>query len=96
MQTIVYVDGFNLYYGCIRGTPFKWLNIGALAALLLPKNDIVGIKYFTARITARPGDPDQPVRQDTYLRALRTVPNLSIHFGHFLSHNVWMPETTSS
>jgi type I restriction enzyme M protein len=27
MRTFVYVDGFNLYYGAVRGTPFKWLNL---------------------------------------------------------------------
>lgn len=36
-------------------------------------------------------DPEQPIRQQTYLRALRTLPNLSIHLGHFLSHWVKMP-----
>jgi len=24
---MVYIDGFNLYYGALRGGPFKWLNI---------------------------------------------------------------------
>lgn len=27
-RTIVYVDGFNLYYGAVRGTTHKWLDIG--------------------------------------------------------------------
>ena len=26
MKTIVYVDGLNLYYAALRGTPFKWLD----------------------------------------------------------------------
>lgn len=26
----VYVDGFNLYYGCLQGTPYRWLNVVAL------------------------------------------------------------------
>ena len=30
-------------------------------------------------------------RQQTYIRALETIPNLTVHFGHFLSHNVRMP-----
>ena len=58
---------------------------------MLPKNQIIKIKYFTARVGARPGDPDQPVRQQTYFRALRTIPSLEIHFGHFLSHARWKP-----
>lgn len=91
MKTIVYVDGFNLYYGAVKGTPYKWLDILALCKFLLPKNQIIQIKYFTALVTARPNDPDQPNRQQLYLRALRTIPNLEIIYGHFLEHVITMP-----
>jgi len=91
MKTIVYVDGFNLYYGAVKRTSFKWLDIQALCNFLLPKNQIIGIKYFTALVTARPNDPDQPNRQQLYLRALRTIPNLDIIYGHFLEHVISMP-----
>lgn len=40
MRTNVYVDGFNLYYGAVRKTPYRWLNLDALFKLLLPKNTI--------------------------------------------------------
>ncbi len=30
-----------------------------------------------------------------YLRALGTLPNLFLHYGHFLTHNVWMPDASS-
>jgi hypothetical protein len=49
------------------------------------------IKYFTARVKGRPGKVQSPQRQQTYLRALATVPNVSTHFGHFLKHKVRMP-----
>lgn len=92
MKTMVYVDAFNLYYGAVKDTPYKWLDISALCrAMLVPENLIVGIKYFTAKVQPRPGDPGQPTRQQTYLRALRTIPNLQIVYGHYLSHVVWMP-----
>lgn len=91
MATTVYIDGFNLYYGALRGTPYKWLDLEALCRRLLPKDDINRIRYFTARITARPDDPQQAQRQETYLRALRTLPLVSIHYGHFLTHVVRMP-----
>ena len=91
MKTFVYVDGFNLYYGAVKGTPYKWLNIFRLCQLLLPKNQILKIKYFTALVTARPGDPDQPTRQQIYLRALRTISGLEIIYGHFLEHPVMIP-----
>jgi uncharacterized LabA/DUF88 family protein len=91
MKTIVYIDGFNLYYGAVKGTPYKWLNILTLCQLLLPKNQIVKIKYFTALVTARPSDPDQPNRQQLFLLALQTIPGLEIIYGHFLSHEVMVP-----
>jgi uncharacterized LabA/DUF88 family protein len=91
MKTIVYVDSFNLYYGAVKGTPYKWLDILKLCQFLLLKNQIVKIKYSTALVTARPSDPDQPNRQLLYLRALRTIPGLEIIYGHFLEHEIMMP-----
>lgn len=91
MKTIVYVDAFNLYYGSLRGTPYKWLDLDTLCRVLLPRNEVIEIKYFTARVKSRPSDPSQHRRQATYLRALATLPHCSVHFGHFLSHNVSMP-----
>jgi uncharacterized LabA/DUF88 family protein len=91
-RVIVYVDGFNVYYG-IRRTSYKWLDLGALSRTLLSEDEVVHIRYFTARVRGRPDDPESPVRQNVYLRALRTIPNLSIHFGHFLKHDKWLPLT---
>ncbi|HIE37805.1 MAG TPA: NYN domain-containing protein [Anaerolineae bacterium] len=91
MKANIYVDGFNLYYGAVKGTPYRWLNIAAMCRLLLPRDQINQIKYFTALVSPRPGDPGQPARQRTYLRALRTIPNLTIILGRFLTHDVMMP-----
>jgi uncharacterized LabA/DUF88 family protein len=91
IPSFVYVDGFNLYYGAVKGTPYKWLDISKMCQLLLPKNQVLKIKYFTAMVHPRPNDPDQPLRQQMYLRALKTIPNLEIIFGHFLTHVVSMP-----
>ncbi len=55
IRTIVYVDGFNLYYGAVKDTPYKWLDLGKMCKFLLPPNDIQRLKYFTARVTARAG-----------------------------------------
>lgn len=84
IRTNIYVDGFNLYYRALRGTPHRWLDLGRLADLLLPRHTTGRIRYFTALVTSRPGDPTQGQRQQAYLRALQTVPNLTIHYGHFL------------
>lgn len=83
MQTNVYVDGFNLYYGCLKGSPYRWLDLWALCKRLLPKDRIGRIRYFTATVDARPHDPQQPVRQQAYIRALKTIPCLSVHYGSF-------------
>ena len=93
MKTNIYIDGFNLYYGCIKDTPYHWLDLAQMCRLLLPKDDIQRIKYFTALVTARPNDPDKPPRQRAYLRALQTIPNLEIILGSFLSHEVLMPRS---
>jgi NYN domain len=82
-RTIVYVDGFNLYYGCLKDTAERWLDVGALCSRLLTHVEIIGIKYFTARVKPRDGNPGQAQRQQAYLRALATVPNLTIHLGVF-------------
>jgi NYN domain len=87
----VYVDGFNLYYGAVKGTQYKWLDIAALSRLLLPSDAINRIRYVTARIQSDPRDPDKPTRQQLYLRALGTIPNLTIHFGHYLESRPRMP-----
>lgn len=90
MRTHIYVDGFNLYYRALKGTPFKWLDLRRLfQTVLRPHHRIERIKYFTARVTGTPDDRSQPQRQDVYLRALQhQIPELEIYFGHFLSHPV--------
>lgn len=91
MKTNCYIDGFNFYYGAVRGTPYKWLDFSALFRQIFPKHTIGRIRYFTAHVEARPTDPQQPRRQQMYLRALGTLPNLSIHYGHFLTKPYQMP-----
>ena len=91
MSTAVYIDGFNLYYGCLRKNPgCRWLDLDALCQKLLPGQDIQLIRYFTARVNGTV-DVGAPGRQDIYLRALRTIPHLEIHYGQFTTHPVWLP-----
>jgi len=79
MATNVYVDASISYYGSLKGTPYRRLDLGAFCAHLLPKDRINRIRYFTATVSARPDNPDAPQRQQVYLRALETIPGLSIH-----------------
>ena len=87
----MYIDGFNFFHGAVKGTQYKWLDIMALCQGMLPRDQIVKIRYFTSRTSARPGDPQQPVRQETYLRALATLPLVEIHYGHFVTRPVRLP-----
>lgn len=94
MITNIYVDGFNLYYGCLKGGSNKWLNLEALFDSLLPRNKVQTIHYCTALVEARASDPDLPVRQAAYLRALATLPRVQVHLGTFLSSCVRAPVVT--
>ena len=93
MRTFVYVDGFNLYYGALKGTPFRWLDLVALLEKVLqPHHDILKVKYFTAGVSGTSADQSKPQRQDVYLRALRRYrPEVEVYFGHFLRHRVRAP-----
>jgi hypothetical protein len=93
-RTNVYVDGFNLYYGALKGTPYKWLDVATLCQRLLPAARIQRIRYFTALVHDRAHDPGESTRQQAYLRALETIPNLTIHLGTFRQHAVRMPLAT--
>jgi len=87
LRTRVYVDGYNFYYGCLKGSRHKWLNLHSLFAdLILPSirhdgSDGVpvrhqllplALKYFTATIVERAAKADDSVSsQDTYHTALK-------------------------
>ena len=71
--------------GASRTRPYRWLDLGTLCRRLLRGHTITRIRYFTALVGPRPGDPDKRFRQQTYIRALETTPGLSVHYGHFLS-----------
>lgn len=90
MRTSIYVDGFNLYFGALKRTNFKWLDIMSLCSnLLQPHNKIDSIKYFTAHVSGTAHDPHKPIHQQLYLRALKhTTPETEIILGQFTTHKV--------
>ncbi len=76
MRTVVYVDGYNLYYGLLRGTKLKWLDLVALFdGLVLDRAaELVEVRYYTAPVLERMcDDPESPRRQRQYLQALRRM-----------------------
>jgi|AMWB02.1.fsa_nt_gi uncharacterized LabA/DUF88 family protein len=92
MRTAIYIDGFNFYYGAVKNTPYKWLDFKHLfIRLLSAESDIIAIKYFTAIVTGKI-DPDQPVRQKTFIRALKTyIPEIEVIYGTFTTHTITQP-----
>jgi len=92
-----YVDGFNLYYG-LRDSSLRrylWLDVQAMAQrVVLPHQQVVFTKYFTARVSGgKPTDSTafrqrlqkKRKRQATYLEALEIhCSELEIFEGHFL------------
>lgn len=85
MRTTYYVDGFNLYH--LRLKPnrrFRWLNLKALADQLSPHPNVVtAVNFYTARVSKKI-DAQAPARQQVYLRALSTIPEIHVHYGRFL------------
>lgn len=90
----VYIDGFNLYHGCFddpTGTraswrQYRWLDLAAYCAAAFPRYQINRIRYFTALVNPTPANPDCRTRQLEYLRALETLPNLTVHRGRFATN----------
>jgi NYN domain len=90
-KTIVYIDGFNLYPGCVRGTRYRWLGLFKFAQACLPDNEVVAVKYFTAIVNPGSNDSAKKDRQLGYLRALKTNSRISVFYGAFQSHEVTRP-----
>jgi hypothetical protein len=91
VRTVVYIDGFNLYYRALKGSHHKWLNLAALCEAALPQNcNIVAVNFYTARVSGI-RNPSSPKDQNTYLKALATLPSVQVHFGNFQANKAWMP-----
>jgi hypothetical protein len=72
MKTIVYVDGYNLYYGMLRKSSYKWLDLYSLFQhhVLSPDAEVVDVRYYTAPLITRIcDDPESPTRHRKYLQA---------------------------
>ena len=78
-RTIVYVDGFNFYYGVVKNTGYKWLDFERYFTCLRANDDIRKIKYFTALVEAGA----HRVRQEALLNALQTRPLIETILGRF-------------
>jgi uncharacterized LabA/DUF88 family protein len=76
LRTIVYVDGYNLYYGLLRKSAYKWLDLYSLFKnhVLNDQAELIEVRYYTAPVLGRMSDnPESPQRQRVYLQALRKI-----------------------
>lgn len=86
MRTAFFVDGYNLFYGLLAGTPYKWLNLHSLlthiAFIENPQSSVVSIDYFTSPIKPQLATRGRVSKeaQDAYVRALRAS-KVAVHFG---------------
>ena len=86
-RVIVYIDGFNLYFGMVDTgiENCKWLNIKALIDSYITHNqELVEIKYFTSRIT---NQPSKQKRQNSYLEALETT-GINLIYGLYKAKEI--------
>ena len=91
MRTAIYIDGFNLYYGALKDTTYKWLDPKQLcASILKPHHKIVSIVFCTAKVKPKVTDSTVRIRQATYIKAINThIPELTVIYGHFLENRVF-------
>src|SRR5688572_25853325 len=95
VRAMIYIDGFNLYHGMCEAElrHLLWLDLDALASKLMhTTQSLVGVKYFTSRISGgKPTDREEyrlerdakKKRQDTFLNAIKTLPGVEVFEGQY-------------
>jgi 6-hydroxy-3-succinoylpyridine 3-monooxygenase len=82
-RVVIYIDGFNLYYGVLRHSRVKWLDLEKLFRLLRPHDTIQKIRYFTALSSG-----GKSADQLAYLKAIETFPLVNIVHGRYKSKKI--------
>jgi len=96
-RTIVYIDGFNLYYGLLKGTANKWLDLRKFSqALLREDHEVVAVKYFTARAKPFPYDRESVDRQDAYLQVVKRMGEVELIEGFYNKNITRVPVVEDS
>lgn len=88
-KAMVYVDGFNLYFGILQGSPnLKWLNLQAFMNFLRPDEDVLGVRYFTATVDPQKQHSISRDRQKRYLLALESCSRIKVIRGKYQMREV--------
>ena len=87
-RVIVYVDGFNFYYGLKKDRRWKryyWLDVVSLfEKFMRPNQELIAVKYFSAR----PDNPDKNARQYSFFQANKENPKFKLILGKFLRKEI--------
>ncbi|KAA6315451.1 6-hydroxy-3-succinoylpyridine 3-monooxygenase HspA [termite gut metagenome] len=87
-KVIVYVDGFNFYYGLKdkslkdhKWKKFYWLDMVAFfEKMITDKQELIAVNYFSAR----PHDTDSSKRQELFFSANKLNPKFHLILGRYL------------
>lgn len=87
-KVISYIDGYNLYHG-LKSQGWKWaywINLHLMIENLLSQNQkLVTTKYFTTRVSV---PEDKRLRQQKFLEALGTIPEVKFFYGKYIPDKV--------
>jgi len=85
---IVYIDGFNFYYGLKNNLKWKkyyWLDIVKLFDMFMrPNQELIAVKYFSAK----PYDNDQSLRQNAFFQANKENLRFKLILGKYLKKDI--------
>ncbi len=82
-KVIVYIDGFNFYYGLRknRWRKYYWLDfVKMFETFMRPNQELVAVKYFSARVD----DVDKSLRQNALFQANQMNPKFKLILGKYL------------
>ena len=82
-KVIVYIDGFNFYYGLRknRWRKYYWLDFVKLfETFMRPNQELVAVKYFSARVD----DVDKSLRQNALFQANQMNTKFKLILGKYL------------
>jgi len=86
-RVIVYVDGFNFYYG-LRNNSWRryyWLDMVSLfERFIRDDQELVKVKYFSAK----PNDINKSLRQNAFFQANQNNPKFELFLGKYLHKTI--------
>ncbi|MDV3481999.1 NYN domain-containing protein [Sphingobium yanoikuyae] len=85
MDTHVYIDGFNQYYGLLEGTPHKWLDLERFCDQSLPETTFAKSIISPRRWTRGRTIPISPCASKPISTRSRPNPCVEVHLGTFMS-----------